>query len=138
MARYYPAIVEADTEGYSVFFPDVPGCASGGATLQEAAQNAEEAIQAHLDLSEEHGDTLPEPSDLDAAAPVDPDIHVAARLLVRVETTKAKPVRVNIMMPGDLLAAVDRYAARLGYTRSGLLAQAVRDKLRRENDAGAR
>jgi metal-responsive CopG/Arc/MetJ family transcriptional regulator len=42
------------------------------------------------------------------------------------------------MMPGDLLAAVDRYAARLGYTRSGLLAQAVRDKLRRENDAGAR
>jgi len=55
-----------------------------------------------------------------------------------VETTKAKPVRVNIMMPGDLLAAVDRYAARLGYTRSGLLAQAVRDKLRRENDAGAR
>jgi hypothetical protein len=106
--------------------------------LQEAAQNAEEALQAHLDLSEEHGDTLPEPSDLDAAAPVDPDIHVAARLLVRVETTKAKPVRVNIMMPGDLLAAVDRYAARLGYTRSGLLAQAVRDKLRRENDAGAR
>jgi len=118
MARYYPTIVEADTEGYSVFFPDVPGCASGGATLQEAAQNAEEALQAHLDLSAEHGDTLPEPSDLDAA-PVDPDIHVAARLLVRVETTKAKPVRVNIMMPGDLLAAVDRHAARLGYTRSG-------------------
>ena len=118
MARYYPTIVEADTEGYSVFFPDVPGCASGGATLQEAAQNAEEALQAHLDLSEEHGDPLPEPSDLDTA-PVDPDIRVAARLLVRAETTKAKPVRVNIMMPGDLLAAVDRHAARLGYTRSG-------------------
>jgi predicted RNase H-like HicB family nuclease len=137
MARYYPAIVEADSDGYSVFFPDVPGCASGGATLQEAAQNAEEALQAHLDLSEEHGDPLPEPSDLDTA-PVDPDIRVAARLLVRAETTKAKPVRVNIMMPGDLLSAVDRYAARLGYTRSGLLAQAVRDKLRRENDAGVR
>jgi predicted RNase H-like HicB family nuclease len=137
MARYYPAIVEADSDGYSVFFPDVPGCASGGATLQEAAQNAEEALQAHLDLSEHHGDPLPEPSDLDTA-PVDPDIRVVARLLVRAETTKAKPVRVNIMMPGDLLAAVDRYAARLGYTRSGLLAQAVRDKLRRENDAGAR
>jgi predicted RNase H-like HicB family nuclease len=136
MARYYPAIVEADADGYSVFFPDVPGCASGGATLQEAAQNAEEALQAHIELSEEHGDKLPEPSDLDTVQ-VDPDIHVTARLLVRVETTKAKPVRVNIMMPGDLLAVVDRYAARLGYTRSGLLAQAVRDKLRRENDAGA-
>jgi predicted RNase H-like HicB family nuclease len=133
MARYYPAIVEADSDGYSVFFPDVPGCASGGASLQEAAQNAEEALQAHLDLSEQHGDKLPEPSDLDTVQ-VDPDIHVAARLLVRVETAKAKPVRVNVMIQGDLLAAVDRYAARHGYTRSGLLAQAVRDKLRREND----
>ena len=70
--------------------------------------------------------------------PPGPDIQVAARLLVRVETTKAKPVRVNIMLPGDLLAAVDRHAARVGYTRSGLLAQTVRDKLRRENDAGPR
>jgi hypothetical protein len=94
-------------------------------------------LQSHLDLSAEHGDPLPEPSNLDSAT-VDPDIVVAARLLVRVETTKAKPVRVNVMLPGDLLTAVDRYAARLGYTRSGLLAQAVRDKMRRENDAGAR
>jgi len=133
MARYYPAIVEADADGYSVFFPDVPGCTSGGTSLQEAAQNVEEALQAHLDLSAEHGDALPEPSDLDTR--VEPDVEAAARLLVRVETTKAKPVRVNIMLPGDLLAAVDRYAERLGYTRSGLLAQAVRDKLRRESDA---
>jgi predicted RNase H-like HicB family nuclease len=137
MASYYPAIVEADADGYSVFFPDLPGCASGGATMQEAARNAEEALQAHIDVSEEQGDTLPEPSDLDTSA-VDPDIRVAARLLVRAETTKAKPVRVNIMLPSDLLAAVDRYAARLGYTRSGLMAQAVRDKPRRENDAGLR
>ena len=60
--------------------------------------------------------------------------RIPSRLLVRVETAKAKPVRVSIMIPGDVLAAVDRYAARHGYTRSGLLAQAVRDKLQREND----
>jgi predicted RNase H-like HicB family nuclease len=137
MARYYPAIVEADADGFSVFFPDVPGCTSGGATLQEAARNAEEALQAHLDLIQEHGEPVPDPSELDTAG-ADPDIRIAARLLVRAETVKSKPVRVNVMLPGDLLAAVDRHAERQGYTRSGLLAQAVRDKLRRESDAGAR
>jgi predicted RNase H-like HicB family nuclease len=35
---HYPAIIEGDAEtGYSVFFPDIPGCTSGGDTLQEAA-----------------------------------------------------------------------------------------------------
>ena len=130
MARYYPAIVEADADGYSVFFPDVPGCTSGGATVQEAAQNAEEALQAHLELAVEHGEPLPKPSELDAVQ-VDQDVHEAARLLVRAEVG-SKPVRVNVMLPGDLLSAIDLYAARLGYTRSGLLAAAVRDKMRRE------
>ena len=133
MARYYPAIVEADADGYSVFFPDVPGCASGGATVQEAAQSAEEALQAHLELAAENNEAVPEPSELDAV-PIDPDVRVVARLLVRAEIG-AKPVRVNVMLPGDLLAAVDRYAARMGYSRSGLLAQAARDKLRRERAA---
>ena len=133
MASYYPAIVEPDADGYSVFFPDIPGCTSGGATLQEAAENAEQALQAHLELAVEHGEPVPEASDLDRVQ-VDPDVKVAARLLVRAEVG-AKPVRVNIMLPGDLLAMVDRYAERFGYTRSGLLAQAVRDKLRRDRAA---
>lgn len=130
MARYYPAIVEPDADGYSVFFPDLPGCASGGATLQEAARNAEEALQAHLELAIEHDEAVPDPSDLDTVA-IDADVHAAARLLVRAEIG-AKPVRVNVMLPGDLLAAVDRHAERYGYTRSGLLAQAVREQMRRD------
>jgi predicted RNase H-like HicB family nuclease len=84
MARYYPAIVEADRAGFSVFFPDVPGCTSGGATLREAARNAEEALQAHLDLSAEHGEPWPDPSTLDGAY-VDPDVVVVSRLLVLAE-----------------------------------------------------
>ena len=134
MARYYPAIVEADADGYSVFFPDLPGCASGGATLQEAARNAEQALHAHLDIAQEHGEPLPPPSDLGAVV-VDADIREAARLLVRADTAEAKPVRVNVMLPGDLLAALDRHAARLGTSRSSLLAQAAREKLRQENVA---
>ena len=133
MARYYPAIIEPASEGYGVFFPDVPGCTSAGATVQEAARNAEEALQAHLDLSAEHGETIPAPSELDAIAP-EPGVVEAARVLVRAEVP-GRSVRVNITLPEELLAAVDRYAARSGYTRSGLLAQAVRERMQRDREA---
>ncbi len=68
---------------------------------------------------------LSDPSDLDTVQ-LDQDIHVTARLLVRVETKKANPVRVNIMMPGDLLVAVDRYAVQVvGFAGPGGEAQAA-------------
>jgi predicted RNase H-like HicB family nuclease len=127
--RYFPAIVEKSSDGYGVFFPDLPGCTSAGATVQEAALNAEEALQAHIELTMEHGEAIPEPSTLDEIE-VDADVVEAARILVRADPP-TRTVRVNITMPEDLLAAVDRYAVRTGYSRSGLLAQAVRERLRR-------
>ena len=133
MARYFPAIIEKASEGYGAFFPDLPGCTSAGATIQEAAMNAEEALQAHIDLALEHGDALPEPSLLDDI-PVEPDVVEAARVLVRADPP-GRAVRVNITLPEDLLAAVDRYAMRTGYSRSGLLAQAVRERMRRDREA---
>jgi predicted RNase H-like HicB family nuclease len=133
MPRYYPAIIERAADGFGVFFPDLPGCTSAGATLQEAVRNAEAAVQAHIDLAAEHGEAVPEPSELDAIAP-EPDVVEAARVLVRVDVP-GRSVRVNITLPEDLLAAVDRYAARTGHTRSGLLAQAVRERMQRDRDA---
>lgn len=92
--------------------------------------NAEEALQSHIELGIEHGEPIPEPSTLDQVA-IDPDVVEAARILVRADPP-GRTVRVNITMPEDLLAAVDRYAVRTGYSRSGLLAQAVRERLRRD------
>jgi predicted RNase H-like HicB family nuclease len=128
--RYFPAIVEKAQDGYGVFFPDLPGCTSAGATIQEAAMNAEEALQSHIELSLEHGEAVPEPSSLDEIE-IEPDVVEAARILVRADPP-GRTVRVNITMPEDLLAAVDRYAVRTGYSRSGLLAQAVRERMRRD------
>lgn len=133
MVRYYPAIVEQAMEGFGVYFPDLPGCTSAGASLQEAARNAEQALQAHIDLTGEHGEAIPEPSELDTIV-VEPDIVEAARILVRAELP-GRSVRVNITLPEELLSAVDRYAALTGHTRSGLLAVAVRERMQRDRDA---
>jgi len=128
MPTYYPAIVEFASEGFGVLFPDLPGCTTAGATMQEAARNAEDALQAHIDLAAEHREPLPRPSEIDAII-VDADIREAARILVRAELP-GRSVRVNITLPEELLKAIDQYAARTGYSRSGLLAQAVREHMR--------
>lgn len=67
---YYRALLEPAADGgYGVFLPEVPGCTSGGDTVDEAARNAAEALSAHLGLLLEDGDPLPEPAPLDAPVP---------------------------------------------------------------------
>ena len=85
--RHYPAIVEGDAEsGYSVFFPDLPGCTSGGDTLQKAALNAEEGLAAHIALMLTAGEPVPAPSSLDdLPRPIEPDVVEVSRLLVRID-----------------------------------------------------
>lgn len=125
---YYPAIIERGKSGYGVFFPDLLGCTSAGETVQDAARNAEEALQGHIDLLTEDGHAVPLPTPLDLI-PVEADVDEAARVLVRAELP-GRAMRVNITLPEDLLAAADRYAKRMGFSRSGLLAQAVRERMR--------
>lgn len=120
---FYPAVIERSQNGYSVFFPDLPGCTSAGRTLQEAAVNAEEALGGHLLVSAQHGDAVPEPSDLDAIEP-DAEIVEAARVLVRAERP-GRVVRLNITLDEGLVAAIDRVAK----NRSGFLADAARAAL---------
>jgi predicted RNase H-like HicB family nuclease len=83
---HYPAIVEGDErKGYSVFFPDLPGCTSAGNTLQSAELNAEEALRGHIELMLESGERVPDPSRLDdLPCPIEPDVVEVSRLLVPV------------------------------------------------------
>jgi len=61
---FYPAYFRRTDSGtYSVDFPDLPGCVSAGATLEEALSMAREALSLHLYGMIEDGDAIPEPSD---------------------------------------------------------------------------
>jgi len=47
--------------GYSISFPDLPGCLSDGATPEEAIANGRDALRAWLSVAQEFGDQLPRP-----------------------------------------------------------------------------
>jgi antitoxin HicB len=47
--------------GYSIVFPDLPGCRSDGATPEEAIENGRDALKSWLAVAREFDDHLPKP-----------------------------------------------------------------------------
>ena len=61
----YPAYFrKTEHDGYSIDFPDLPGCASAGSTLEEAMTMGREALSLHLYGMIEDDESLPAPSEL--------------------------------------------------------------------------
>jgi predicted RNase H-like HicB family nuclease len=124
--RQYIALIhkEADSD-FGVSFPDFPGCVTAGTTLDEAREMATEALGLHLEGMEQDGESVPEPSSLEAAM-ADATNRDGVAILVAAPERTAKSIRVNVTLPEDVLDAIDRYAAANGFTRSGFLAQAAK------------
>lgn len=123
--RQYIALIHKDADSdYGVSFPDLPGCITAGATLDEARDMAVEALALHLDGLAEDGEAIPAPSSLEAIMADKENADGVAILVPAPATTKS--VRINITLPSDVLEQIDQYAEREGFTRSGFLAQAAR------------
>jgi antitoxin HicB len=55
-------LTEEDGGGYLIEFPDLPGCLSDGATIEEAIENGADALRSWIATSQEFGDPVPPPS----------------------------------------------------------------------------
>ncbi len=62
----YLIVIEKTETGYSAYSPDLLGCVSTGATLDEAERNMHEAIAFHLDGLRKEGFPVPQPSSASA------------------------------------------------------------------------
>ncbi len=59
--KTYLVIIEKAPNNYGAFSPDVLGCVSSGATVEETLKEFREALQAHLELMLEDGEEIPTP-----------------------------------------------------------------------------
>ena len=66
MEYVYPAILTPEEHGYSVAFPDLPGCYTCGDDLPDALHMAEDALSGYLARAEEMRRAIPAPSRPDA------------------------------------------------------------------------
>jgi predicted RNase H-like HicB family nuclease len=129
----YIGLIHKDADSdYGVSFPDFPGVVTAGKCLDDARAMAEEALSFHVDGLLEDGEAIPEPSSLEEVMS-DPENRDGVAILVAVKTGATKSVRVNVTLPEDILAQIDKFAKERGLSRSGFLAQAAKKAI--EQDA---
>ena len=124
----YAIIIHKDPDSdYGVTVPDLPGCFSAGDSYADALENAQEAIECHIEGMLEDGESLPaERPDQDYAELTEAG-GVLALVTVDISKLSGKTKRINITLPERIIHQVDTYAGTHGDSRSGLLATAALD-----------
>ncbi len=124
--------IEPGTEStaWGVAVPDLPGCFSAGDTMDEAMDNAREAIDLHVEVLIEDGVTIPPARPL-SALQADPEYSGWAWAIVDVPVEKylGPAEKINITVPRLVLARIDEYAKSHGMSRSGFLVEAARSAM---------
>jgi predicted RNase H-like HicB family nuclease len=123
-------------DGWGVIFPDFPGCVSEGDTSIEAMKNAVEALALHIEGMVADDQKLPPESQVnerDKPWVLEIPMQGAVHAFLNV-TVPGKRVRLDVTMDRALVERLDAAATRDGTSRSGYLAQAVREKLQRNRE----
>lgn len=94
MTHYIAIIEDAGPEtAIGVWFPDLPGCFSAGDTIDQALQNAEEALSLYAEGFEDEYGKLPAPrtlTELKADPDVEPELRDNIVALVRLQSHAAQ------------------------------------------------
>ena len=122
--RYPIAIEPGDKRhAFGVVVPDLPGCFSAGDTLDEAINNAKEAIELWLETVIDDGGAVPEPGSVaEHQANSEFTGWVWAVVSVDLAELSDKAERVNITLPARVLRRIDQAAKAAGESRSGFIA----------------
>ncbi|NNM52578.1 MAG: type II toxin-antitoxin system HicB family antitoxin [Pseudomonadales bacterium] len=122
----YPIAIEPgdDAHAFGVVVPDLPGCFSGGDTLDEALDNAHEAIDFWLETVIDDGGVVPEATSI-AHHQTNPEFSGWIWGVVEVDLASLsdKTERINITLPSRILRRIDRDAHAAGESRSGFIAR---------------
>ena len=116
-----------DGQRYGVIVPDLPGCFSGGDSLDDALDSVLGAIDLHVETLLEDGNALP-PRQPIATHQANPDYAggVWAVVDAPVEKYFGPAEKINITVPRVILSRIDDYAKSHGLSRSGFMVQAAR------------
>lgn len=122
----YPIAIELGdkTHAFGVVVPDLPGCFSAGDTLDEAIDNAKEAIELWLETVIDDNGAVPEPGSI-SQHQANPEFSgwVWAVVSIDLADLSDKAERVNITLPARVLRRIDAAAKDAGESRSGYIAR---------------
>lgn len=121
----YPIAIEPGDEerAYGVVVPDLPGCFSAGDSLDEAIDNAKQAVELWLETVIDDGGKVPEANPI-AKHQANPEFSGWVWAVVSIDLAELtdKAERVNITLPARVLRRIDASAKAAGESRSGFIA----------------
>ena len=105
--KFFVVLHTDDGIRYGATVPDLPGCFSGGETLEQALQNVEEAIDMHVEALSEHGHTIPLTQSLKQHQK-SKDFKNGVWAVVQVPTEKylGPAEKINITVPRVMLTPI--------------------------------
>ena len=122
----YPIILHTDdNKQFGVTIPDLPGCFSQGNSVENAVENAQEAILFHAEGLVSGKQMVPLPSEIDFSDFLgDTGTVLLAYADVDIESILGPAKRINITIKSANLQVIDIRAKARGMNRSEYLAYA--------------
>lgn len=113
----YPVAIERgdDQHAFGVVVPDIAGCFSAGDSFEEALENVQEAIAAHLELLAEDNEEIPLAKKIDEhiSKPEFKDYDfVWAVVDIDVSRYLGRSEKINVTLPSRLIHLIDRHVAK--------------------------
>lgn len=125
---HFIGLLDGKAGAYGVVFPDAPGCAAMGKTIEEAMRNAAVALGEWL--SDGPAEQVRDAEALRQDAEVKEQLEAGSVMVVVPAVVESgRSVRANISLDAGLMQAIDAAARQAGVTRSAFLGSAARDKI---------
>lgn len=129
MAKYvFPAVfTREDQDAYSVNFPDVKNCFTGGESLADAIEAAEDVLGTMLTFYEDEHRDIPDPSDLGAISAAENEFvnYIACDTLEYRKKNSTRAVKKTLSIPEWL----NELATEKGINFSQVLQEALKTQL---------
>lgn len=111
--RYtFVAILTEEENGISIEFPDLPGCCPCAETMEQALDNAKEALGLHIWGMEQDGEPIPEPTPIGKIKTVSGQVAISVDVFMPSvrERIENKSIKKTLTIPNwlDKLAASEQ------------------------------
>lgn len=128
--HFYPAVFQKEDVGYSVFFPDLPGCVTEGDTLEEAYEMASEALGLYLQDQASGNFSYPEPTEfpMTQLAPGQTVVLIEFDELAYRKKYDARAVKKTLTIPNWLNIQAEQAGINFSQTLQNALKQQLNIK----------
>lgn len=125
----YVALFEKEKRGFGVSFPDFPECTTYGEDLDEAVDQAHEALSLYVEFFLESGKSLPEPTTKKAVMAM-PESEGKKAINVEIAGDGSDFEEVELVMHTYLLERIEKYCKQHGVSPADFFSIAARDALK--------